>query len=193
MPYILPADIRAVAGLDDVSIYPDDVVTVAITQAEELIDSYTGTSFTYKNFSETLDGTDTDTIRLRTLFPRTLTTVTVDGVAATPTGWALYDTGHIVRTTGDFTYTHPGRNVVVTGTAGLTSAPPEEIQWACRTLAISNLIQLESRIPDRALAVQNEYGQVQIAQAGGSPSRPTEFPSVNAVLNRWRQRPPLSF
>jgi len=40
--------------------------------------------------------------------------------------------------------------------------------------------------PERALAVQSEFGQIQLAQAGGRPDRPTAYPDVNAVLNRFR-------
>lgn len=190
MPYCTTADIRAVQGLDDPAAYPDAVLTSAVAQAEALIDTYTGTSFTYKSFTETLDGSGTEVVRLRTLFPRTLTAVTVDGVAQTTTGWHLYDEGLIVRPSGYFTLDY--RNVIISGTAGATSTPPAEIVWAARTIAIGFVLQLESRIPDRALSLQNEFGQVQIAQAGGL-GRPTEYPAVNAALNRFRHRPPVAF
>lgn len=192
MSYCTITNVRSVQGLDDVSIYPDAIVTEAITQAEETIDAYTGTSFTYKAFTVTLDGTNSDAIRVPHLFLRTLTSVTVDGAAQTTTGWALHDDGYIVRGTGTFTYTHPGLNVVITGTAGATSAAPAEIAWAARTLAIGNLLQLENRVPDRALAVQSEFGNIAVAQAGGQ-NRPTEYPAVNAVLNRHKHRPPACF
>jgi hypothetical protein len=192
VPYCTITNVRSVQGLDDVSIYPDAVVTEAITQAEELIDAYTGTSFTYKTFTVTLDGTNDSIIRVPKLFLRTLTSVTVDGAAQTTTGWALRDDGTIERAEGTFTYTRPGLNVVISGTAGVTSAAPTEIAWAARTLAIGNLLQLENRVPDRALSVQSEFGNIAVAQAGGL-NRPTEYPSVNAVLNRHRHRPPACF
>lgn len=192
MTYCTIANVRTVQGLDDVTVYPDALVTAAVTQAVELIDSYCGTSFTHKAFTATLDGTNDFTIRVPVLFPRTLTSVTVDGVAQSTTGWALRDDGTIERPTGTFKFTRPGLNVVISGTAGATSTPPAEIAWACRTLAIGTLLQLESRVPDRALSVQSEFGNIAVAQAGGL-NRPTEYPSVNAVLNRHRHRPPLCF
>jgi hypothetical protein len=193
MSYCTITNVRSVQGLDDVSIYPDAVVTAAIAQADELIDAYCGTSFSYKNFTVTLDGNNLVSIRIpSTPFIRSITSATVDGVAQTTTNWALRDEGVITRDTSYFVYTHPGLNVVISGTAGATSTPPTEIVWASRTLAIGNILQLENRVPDRALSVQSEFGNIAVAQAGGQ-NRPTEYPAVNAVLNRHKHRPPMSF
>lgn len=186
-------DIRAIDKLDDLAFYPDEVVEAALAQADALIDSYTGTSWTYKPFDVVLDGTNGRSIHLPVLFPRTITAATIDGEPDDPTGWALYEEGLVVRTDGYWRFTPPGRNVTIAGTAGATETPPEEISWAARTLAANVLIQRETRVPDRALAIQSDFGQVQVAQAGGRPDRPTEFPAVNAVLNRYRHRPPIAW
>lgn len=68
--------------------------------------------------------------------------------------------------------------------------PPVSIRWAVRTIARQWLVELHSRLPDRAMSMTNEYGQINLAQAGG-PWRPTSQPEVNAVLNRYRERPPF--
>lgn len=193
MTYASLADIRAIDKLDDAGFYPDEVVEMALEQADDLIDRYTGTSFTYKTFAVALDGTNTKSLLLPVIFPRTLTAVTIDGSAVSPTGWVLYEDGRVVRDTGYFSWKAPGRNVSIVGTAGATDVPPREIAWAARVLAANTLIQAEARIPDRALSISSEFGQVQVAQAGGRPDRPTEFPSVNAVLNRHRHRPPAAW
>jgi hypothetical protein len=49
-----------------------------------------------------------------------------------------------------------------------------------------------SRIPDRALQLQSEFGSIQLAQAGGN-WRPTSLPEVNARLNSYRARLPFIF
>ncbi|MFF4408120.1 hypothetical protein [Streptomyces sp. NPDC001404] len=69
---------------------------------------------------------------------------------------------------------------------------PETIRWCVRTLARQWCLDLVSRIPDRALQLQSEFGSVQLAQAGG-PWRPTSLPEVNAQLNRYRVRVPFTF
>ncbi|WP_410591078.1 hypothetical protein [Amycolatopsis sp. lyj-23] len=67
--------------------------------------------------------------------------------------------------------------------------PPTAIRWAVRTIARQWAVDLHSRMPDRALSINSEFGQVSLAQAGGD-WRPTSLPEVNAVLNRYRSRPP---
>ncbi|WP_371800893.1 hypothetical protein OHA38_20465 [Streptomyces sp. NBC_01732] len=71
-------------------------------------------------------------------------------------------------------------------------APPETIRWCVRTLARQYCLDLVSRIPDRALQLQSEFGSIQLAQAGGT-WRPTSLPEVNAHLNRYRVRLPFIF
>ncbi|MBB1251839.1 phage gp6-like head-tail connector protein [Streptomyces alkaliterrae] len=68
--------------------------------------------------------------------------------------------------------------------------PPETIRWCVRTLARQFCLDLVSRVPDRALQMQSEFGTIQLAQAGG-PWRPTSLPEVNAHLNRYRVRLPF--
>ena len=60
-----------------------------------------------------------------------------------------------------------------------------------RTLARYHLLEQVSRIPDRAISVQSEFGQIQLAQPG--MNRPTPLPDLNVVLNRHRHRGPTAF
>lgn len=69
---------------------------------------------------------------------------------------------------------------------------PETIRWCVRTLARQYVLDHVSRIPDRALQLQSEFGSIQLAQAGGS-WRPTSLPEVNAKLNLYRVRLPFIF
>ncbi|QAY26931.1 head-to-tail adaptor [Streptomyces phage Shawty] len=69
---------------------------------------------------------------------------------------------------------------------------PETIRWAVRTLARQYVLDHVSRIPDRALQLQSEFGSIQLAQAGGN-WRPTSLPEVNAKLNLYRVRLPFIF
>ncbi|AFU62201.1 hypothetical protein TG1_6 [Streptomyces phage TG1] len=69
---------------------------------------------------------------------------------------------------------------------------PETIRWCVRTLARQYVLDSTSRIPDRALQLQSEFGSIQLAQAGGN-WRPTSLPEVNAKLNLYRVRLPFLF
>lgn len=69
---------------------------------------------------------------------------------------------------------------------------PETIRWCVRTLARQYVLDHVSRIPDRALQLQSEFGSIQLAQAGGN-WRPTSLPEVNAKLNLYRVRLPFIF
>ncbi|WP_328950478.1 hypothetical protein OG778_23915 [Streptomyces sp. NBC_00184] len=72
------------------------------------------------------------------------------------------------------------------------SPTPEIIRWCVRTLARQYVLDHVSRIPDRALQLQSEFGSIQLAQAGGN-FRPTSLPEVNAKLNLYRARLPFIF
>lgn len=118
MTYATLAEIRALDGIEDVSLFPDETLSDALAYAVETVESYTGRRW---------EGTE---------------------------------------------------------------VPPETIRWCVRTLARQYCLDLVSRIPDRALQMQNEFGSVQLAQAGGT-WRPTSLPEVNAQLNRYRVRLPF--
>lgn len=194
MAYLTAADVRAVSGMDDLDTFPTSLIDDAIDFAEETIDEYCGTSFTYKAFTHSVDGTGRADLLLPVMFPQTITAVTVDGVSVTGfESWTLSDDGLVIRDSGYFPVPATGgQNVTISGTAGITSTAPTDIVFAARVLAVNYLLNFETRVPDRALSVQNDFGQVQLAQPGGL-RRPTEFPQVNTILNRRRQRPPTAW
>jgi hypothetical protein len=195
MAYATLAEVRALDRLDDSTVYPDALLEAGIAWAEAEVDLYCGTSFTYKSFTVTGDGDGSAVFDLLgphgpIIFPQTVTTATVDGVVVADTsGWVLYPVGYIVRDSGTFTVPEVGRNVTIVGTAGYSASPPDAIAWATRTLARQYALDHRSRVPGGALQLASEFGTVQLAQAGG-PWRPFSLPEVNAVLNRYRFRPP---
>lgn len=191
MSYASDADLLAADGMDE-SVVTAAMRADALAYADELIDKYCGTSFTHKAFSVTLDGNGKRGIDTGILFPQTLTNVEVDSVAQTTTGWGLHDDGLIVRDEGIFATNIVGRNVLVEGTAGYSAVAPAGIEWVALTIARQHILDQVSRIPDRALSVVNEFGNIMLAQAGGH-WRPTNLPDVNVVLNRYRHRPPGAF
>ena len=192
MAYTTIAVLRAMDGLDDATTYPDAALTAAIAQASVDIDRYTGSAWEYTVFEVTLTGNNSSTIQLKdyegrvTLFPHTLTSCVIDGTSQDVSCWALYPSGVIARDSGSFGYTAPGRNITVSGTAGATSTAPADIVWATEQLARHKALGLKSRIPDRALSIQNDLGTVRLSTP--APNRATGLPEIDAVLERRRHR-----
>lgn len=190
MAYAVVADVRALDGLADVTTYPDATLQTGIDYATALIDSYCGTSFEAKAFSVTLDGNSNYVIPTGVLFIRSITSVTINGVADSPSNYYGRKEGLVVNVTGGFFPSSVfGANVVIAGMAGVTTTAPEDIKWATRTIARDYALSLHSRIPSRALTITSESGSIEVrAQAGGT-GRPTALPDVNAVLNRNKHKP----
>jgi len=197
MAYTTLAIVRAMDGMADDTGFLDATIETAILEATLLIDEYTGTSFEAKAFSFTIDGSGTARLTLvdpfdqrRVLFPRSITAITVDGTneVAEVGDWALFPEGYVIRDEGSFTYTFPGRNVVIAGTAGITTTVPEDIALAARTLARQYTLDTLSRVDDRAVMMTTELGTIRLSQPGNR--YPTGMPQVDAILNRNNHRGP---
>ena len=189
MAYATIAELRALDGLSDTSVFPDADLQTAIDWATELIDGYCRTSFEAKSFSVTLDGNGTSSLFVGVLFIQSLTSVTVDGVAQTVSDIVARPEGVIYHKAGSFTFQAYGQNIVVAGTAGVTSTAPERIAWAARTIARQYALELHSRIPSRAIQLSNDAGQFEVRAQAGGPNRPTNLPDVNVVLNANKHKP----
>ncbi len=193
--YATPAEVRNMDSiLGEATTFPAADLVDAIDYATAIIDDYTGASWTQRYHREVLNGTNSDTIRVAEMFPTTLLSASIDGTALTASQIsevALFDDGSLQRKSDTWTYTNPGNGVVVEYEAGVGTVAPNDIRWAARTLARYHLLEQVSRIPDRAISVQSEFGQIQLAQPG--MNRPTPLPDVNVVLNRHRHRAPTAF
>ena len=166
----------------------------AIDYSAAVLDAYTGVSWVQRYHRLVINGTDTDTIRLPVMFPTTLLSASVDGSAlssAKSAEVAMFDDGLLQRKSDLWDYTDPGNLVVIEVEAGVHTVAPNDLRWAARTLARYHLLEQVSRIPDRAISVQSEFGQIQLAQPG--MNRPTPLPDLNVVLNRHRHRGPTAF
>lgn len=194
MAYASIQDVRGLDGLGDANAFPDAVVQEGLDNAKAIIDGYTGTTWEVEPFAVTTEGRPGRRLVIPVLFIVSLTSVSIDGEEVDASGWVTLDHGEVIRTDGG---TFHGHTVTVEGTAGVVTcptcrvaAPCPPIRWAARTLAAQHVRDLTSRIPDRALQVQSDFGLIHLAQAGGQPDRPTSLPDVNTVLNRHRHRPP---
>lgn len=198
MAYCTEADVRDISEASAVS-DPSEVDTARITEAiafaEDLIDDYCGTSFEYKAFTATLDGNAANNIRLiadngRTImYPQTIIAATIDGTSVDFSGWKLHRHGVIVWPNGTFSYATGGRNIVISGTAGISAAPSESMKQACAMIARQKALEDYSRSDPRAITITDELGgQTLLAQPG--KRGPTGIPQVNDILKRAKRRSP---
>lgn len=173
--------VRALEGLDDTTVFPTAVLEEAIEYAEDVIDDYCGSMFVPRLHVIRRGSTYSadESMHLPLPYVQALRFVTDDGTDAT-SSYEIVD-GRLRCTTGWIT-TDP---LVVGVDTGPTDGAPPGIKWAARTIARHYALNLVSRIPDRALSVQSDFGQIQMAQPGGL-NRPTGFPEVNAELSRHR-------
>lgn len=193
MAYATREEVRAMEGMSDVVNFTDDNIDAGILFADLLIDEYTGTSWEAKPFSLTLSGSGNSRLTLtdpydgrRILFPRSITSATIDGEADTTfVSYALFPEGYVIREENSWDYTFPGMNVTISGTAGITTSAPDDIAWCSRTIARQYVIDLVSRVEDRAVMMQTELGMIRLQQPG--QKYPTGLPQVDAILNRRRQ------
>ena len=193
--YATPAEVRAMDSiLGEATTFPLADLIDAIDYSTAIIDDYTGTSWVQRYHREVLNGTNSDVIRVSQMFPVTLLSASIGGTAFTSqekTDTALFDDGTLQRKSDIWDYTDPGNLVIIEVEAGVFTVAPNDLRWAARTLARYHLLEQVSRIPDRAISVQSEFGQIQLAQPG--MNRPTPLPDVNVVLNRHRHRGPTAF
>lgn len=189
MAYTTLSDVRALPKLQDDTAYTDAAINEGITWAKTLIDDVTGTTFESTAHTITLTGNGTDTIFTAIPDLLTVTSCTIDGVAVSDvSGWVVLPGGLVRRDTGVFTYTAPGKNVVLAVTAGFSSVPAD-ISWAAKTLARWYVLRLNSEAPDNAISIQTAGGDFRLNAQPGKYG-PTALPEVNAVLKRRNTRPP---
>jgi len=193
--YTTPAEVRAMDSLaGETSTFSAEDLVGSISYATKIIDDYCGVSFVQKYQRDVLNGTDDDTIKVTQMFPTTLLSASIDGTTLTSdekNNVALFENGQLVRKEKIWEYNSPGNKVLVEYEHGVGTEAPEDIKWCCRVLARYHALEQVSRIPDRAISVQSEFGNIQLAQPG--MNRPTPLPDVNVILNRHRHRAPSAF
>jgi hypothetical protein len=162
--------------------------------ATNIIDDYVGAPFVQRYKRDVLNGTGDQSIRVSEMYPTTLLAASIDGTALTASeisDCALFEDGSIMRKDKTWTYTLPGNKVILEYEYGSDTTAPEDIRWCARTLAAYCCLELLSRIPDRAVQIQSEFGSITLSQPGGF-TRPTPLPDVNVILVKHRKRPPVA-
>lgn len=192
--YFLISELRAQADLSSTTTYPDTALEEARDWVEGVIERETGTSFIARSVTETLNGSDQDDdgrLVLSRGWVLAVTAVTVNGVALTSQELAdvVVDTGGLMWRRSGYTgfvgWESGRRNIVVTYDAGYTAVCPPSLRSKAVQAARWYLLSSygKSGIPDRALSISNEFGNINLATP--SADRPTGLPEFDAELAGW--------
>jgi hypothetical protein len=190
LDYFTLAELRALPDVTENG-FTDAKITSAGEFMQAAVESACQASFVGRSTVETLDGTGGTTLRLKTPYVLSITSVTVDGV--TLTDQFTVDAGILERrTSGTYTpqpWTRGRRNIVVTYSAGYSSTPPSDIKdavmWAVRDRLITQGSQ--NGIDVRRTSVTNDIGgTIQYVLPG--ENRPTGYPELDAVIARWSRK-----
>lgn len=180
------AEIRAQTNLSNATTYPAAMLEKARAWFVDLVDDYCCFSPIPRYAYETVSGNGQSAIRLVTnrAYVRTIRSVTIDGTAvADLSKWNL-DEGILDRRLAGGSFTVGRRNVTVGYEHGLDGPPADLRRVALTAIRYRILTDVNSQMPDRALSMQNDYGNIQYAQPG--ENYPVGIPEVDATLTRLR-------
>lgn len=179
------AEIRGQTNLNNPTAYPNVVLDDARAWFVDLVVDYCGFSPIPRYAYETVSGTGRSVVQLTNRpYIRTLRSVSIDGTAESDlTRWAL-DEGILDRRLAGGTFNVGIRNVAVGYEHGLDSPQADLRRAALTAIRFRVLTDTNNQIPDRALSMTNEYGNIQMAQPG--ESYPVGIPEVDAILTRRR-------
>lgn len=179
--YFTLAELRAQDAIG--ASFTGDQLRAVQAAVEDRFEEATGVAWVRRGRRQILNGDGSDRLVLDHWPVRELVSLSVDGTDSLATavswedGW-LYLPGGFP--TGE-------RNVVVTYVHGY-DAPPADLKAKALLYARYLLLGGNSRIPDRATLMSNDFGTFNLATAG--KDKPTGLPEVDAVLNDYDRRLP---
>lgn len=188
------ADIRVEnPNLADVTRFTTAELVAARSWFEDLAEDFCRTAFVPKYRRDILSGEGAAALLLTRIRPIRLLAAAVDGTAVTaPTlaTWTVQPEGTVtLPESGTFTSFPAGEsNVVVAYEHGYPTVPWDVRRAALTAIRWRLLTDDSNQIPDRAMSMTNEFGNISFAQPG--MHRAVGLPEVDAVLNRYCDRHP---
>jgi hypothetical protein len=191
--YFTLVELRA---LPDCSDFQDADILAAAAYFVAIVEREVGRPFIPRTYTDTLDGANRRSLTLSQGSIRSLTSVTVDGVAVNTA--LLATTSGVLRYLGYTTWIWSGvqsANVVVTYVAGKYATCPDDIKnatmWATRDRLLSQ--SSAAGIDTRATSMTNDLGGTTTYMLPGE-KRPTGYPDLDALIASYcRNVPSLGF
>jgi hypothetical protein len=163
------------------------------------------TSFVYRDYTDTLNGSDAGidgTLMLPRQWVRALTAVTIDGTALGSQDLAAcFPTlaGAVGRNRHSFegyggdavsgvaAWPRGSQNIVIAYTAGFSELPPDDLKEVAMQAARWRVVNVDGKtgVGSRVLSETNDFGTVRMSVA--STNYPTGIPDVDSVINGWAE------
>lgn len=182
-PYLTAADIRArfPAALSDDTTYPDELLEAKVARFEALAETYRGTAFVEREFTDVVDVPLHSCWKIEVHQPHVLSVSSVtywDGTTADlanikADGRRLYFS--------DGAWFTPGKTTIVY-TAGYTS-PPAAVLDACYEFVRAEVLATVGDQPRNTLSYSSGDWTYREATADIAAGRPTKWIVVNDALN----------
>jgi len=181
--YMTVGSLRAEPQLSDAARYPDALIAEFRDEMCEYVERAANVAYTPSFAQETWVGNGTSVIVLRTHGATSLTSLTIDGVAQTVSGFELLDGGLLHYKSGVFT---AGEPIVVSLEHGYVRPPPQlnrEVKHAIR----SNLLSRSSQAPSNRLWEQTPDGlTVRYSTPDWAERRFTGMMDLDAAILAYR-------
>jgi hypothetical protein len=164
--------------------YPDGTIAEARDRITGMFAQHCGVSFIPRYARLELPGTGTRSLTVQHRRISTVLAATINGTAQTASNiepvWNDRVLWHKTGVWSAATSSNP-RNVTVSYEHGYQQVP-SDIRRAALLLLLREVVP--SDIPDRALSLTNEFGNMRLAVPG--VDYPTGIPQVDEILNRYR-------
>ena len=179
--------VRRLDGLNDRTLYSDRVVDEAIAWVVAAVERVCRVSFVPVSRTVTLDGSTSDLLFLPTAHARAAV-FTIDGTVVPSEQIRVRPGGLVYRRAGSASLSWWGTSgeVEVTYTEQAFDEVPDDLYGAMLVAIRARLLSDRTQIPDRAVSITNEFGNVQLSTAG--INRPFGIPDVDAVVLGWAER-----
>jgi hypothetical protein len=188
VPYFTSDDLLA---LPDLSRFTEDRLTAAHDWIAAIVERECETSFIVSTTTdERLSGGGLDYLRLNQAYVRSVTAVTVDGVAydAGQLAALFVEDGYLFAAAGATWPTTSRGNVLVSYTYGYSTTPPDDLKEAMLRGARYWLLSGDAWSPSdsRSTGISNEFGNITLSVAG--EDRPTGVPNVDSTIMAWARK-----
>lgn len=181
-------ELREESGLDNTTTVPLHRIRRVRDSLANRIEDACGVAFVPRYERDVLCGNGRSILSLSHPRPITLIAVTVDGTSVSTSNFSLHDQGLIEYEGTAFPTSSTGPNVVVTYEHGFPACP-EDIRHETIKAIRYELRRYSDPHATDVLSQTFENGAT-IRYPTASPDRPTGLPSFDAVLARYKFRPP---
>lgn len=186
-PYLAPADLRSVKGLESTDLYPDDLLASYVEEFEGIAEAYRGVAFTPRTAVETVTLTlfsGVTTVLLSWPLVRSVTSVVLDGDTLDSSTYTLTDRGGVYSASGFY-----GTSVAVTYAHGFDEPSTgwfrsKMLLNACKQYVRSCAKRDESAVSrDQLTATDGQGGTIRYSTPDPGAGRPTGYLDIDRLLN----------